>query len=317
MDAADHLKAVAPLADANVVRQHTVSRVILKRFAAAPLHKRAGLLEIVNLDWLNAKSTFLGPFGCGRVDNYVTYASQSLEELWQTVENNLSAAIAACDDGSIFDHPEHIKTLKDAIAVHFVRSVHTRPYLDDLWRDFLPRFRREILATKRDMLIADFQRKYGLYPAGPEALESILDDAMAPQLKLRDKGAYFRTSLERLFNLASRHLDTFGLEVSRPASGEFIIGDAPAIAVGSDGRLGVRQGVGVTSASTIALPLGPFLTVSTGSTNALIELDYEQVHRANGWQIRAASRYVYCRPESDLSSAIRAFARDVRPQPGH
>ncbi|MGC7103081.1 hypothetical protein ACPZ19_51200, partial [Amycolatopsis lurida] len=100
------------LADLNISKQHLLSKVIGKRFAAVPPHPRAGLVEIVNLGRLDAKSRFLGPDGFGYVKNFVRYASKSLEELWQVVENKLDCAIAACHDRSVFDYPEHVRTIK-------------------------------------------------------------------------------------------------------------------------------------------------------------------------------------------------------------
>jgi hypothetical protein len=309
----DRINALAHEADDNVRRQHVVSKVVLKRFAAVTSHRRAGLIEIVDLDRLDVPSKYLGPDGCGYIQNFVRYASRSLEQLWQTVETNLRDAIAACDDRTVFDHPQHVRTLKDAIALHLVRSVHTRPFIDRIWQQNLGVFKTTMLDTKREMLTREFVKKYGLYPGGPECLEVVINDAMAPHLALKDADAYFRASLERLFGLARKHLDEQGLEVSRPMEGEFVLGDAPAVAVASDGRIGLHQGVGVDSATTIALPLGPYLLISTGTDDAFLDLDKERVDRVNLWQVQAAARRVYCRPGSALVTNIRRQRRGSEP----
>jgi hypothetical protein len=304
----DRLQALAPHAAENVSRQHVVSRAILKRFAATPPHRRAGLLEVINLHHPNAKPTYLGPRGCGYIDNFVSYASRSLEQLWAAVENGLVPAIAACEDGSIFTHPEHVKTLKNLIVLHLVRSIHTRPFLDEIWQKNLTQL-RATMRNRQGLLVSAFKKRYGLYPGGPECLDLVLDDALRPSLALREADAFFRESLERLFNLGSTRLQARGLEVSTPATGEFVIGDAPAVAVGSGGRIGLLQGVGIDSATTIALPLGPALIVSTGDADTFHNLSQERVDGLNRWQVQAASRHVYCRPGSGMDRAIRAARR--------
>ncbi len=304
----DRIQVLAPHAGDNVPKQHVVSRVVLKRFAATLPHRRAGSLEVVDLGHPEAKPTYRGPRGCGYIDHFVRYASKSLEQLWGSVENGLGKAITACEDGSIFAHPEHVKTLKDVIVLHLVRSVHTRAFLDKIWHENLTNLRTAML-DRRDLLTKVFLSRYGLYPGGPECLGLVLDDALRSSFALKDADAFFRESLERLFNLGSRHLEVRGLEVSRLPIGEFVIGDAPAVAVGAGGRIGLLQGVGIDSATTIALPLGPALIVSTGDADAFHILSQERVDALNRWQVQAASRYVYCRPGSGLVEAIRAAAR--------
>jgi hypothetical protein len=307
----DRMRALAPHAGDNVREQHVVSRIILKRFVGTVPHRRAGSLEVIDLRYPEAKPTYSGPRGCGRIDNFVRYASRSLEQLWGTVENRLDRAIAACDDRSVFAHPEHVKTLKDAIVVHLVRSVQTRPFLDKIWEANLAGL-RAAMRDRPDVLARAFVRRYGMYPGGPEGLGLVLDDALRPSFALKDADAFFRESLERLFNLGSEYLEARGLEVSRPAAGEFVISDAPAAAVGTDGRIGLLQGVGINSATTVALPLGPGLLVSTGDADGFQQLSQEYVAEVNRWQVHGASQHVYCRPGSGLYGTIRALA-SLRP----
>jgi hypothetical protein len=160
--------------------------------------------------------------------------------------------------------------------------------------------------TERERLANAFFAKYHIHAAGPEALDLILDGYLEKWYRLKDNGAMLRSSLERLFRAASQKLDSHSLEVSTPSTGEFLIGDAPAIAIDSIGRIGPHQGVGIESAATIALPLGPQLTISTGPDDCFHHLDQGQVDKLNGWQVRNASRFVYSRPDSHLTEFIRA-----------
>lgn len=325
-EARRRIESLAPQANDNVVRQHVVSRVILKRFAAEAPHRRVGNIAIMNLEYPDAKPVYRGPRGCGYVDNFVRYASRSLEQLWNLTESALGDALAACSDGSIFSNDRHVKTLKDAIALHFVRSVHTRPFLDQLWQGYLPQFREDFISAYGHRLAAAFARQYhGLLPAGREGLGAVFDRMLLPTLALREADAFFRDSLERLFRLASRHLDGLGVEVCRSLRCEFIIGDAPALAIGNEGRIGLMQGVGFETAMTIALPVGPRLLISTGPSNAFHDFDKEQVDLLNQYQVTSAKRHVYCRPGSE-EVALRSVSpisgtrwpqeRTVRPPRG-
>ncbi|MGC7103080.1 hypothetical protein ACPZ19_51195 [Amycolatopsis lurida] len=183
-----------------------------------------------------------------------------------------------------------------------------RLFLDDLWARNLDAFRSSFLDSHRDTLAAVFAKRYGLLPGGPECLKMVLDEALAPHLALKEADAYFRDSLERLFELARTNLDARGLEVSTPATGEFLIGDAPAVAVGNEGRIGLLAGVGVNTAETIALPLGPRLLVSTGHRDSFLVLDPEQTAHVNQWQVLSAASRAFCRPGSGLATVIRESA---------
>lgn len=312
MSTVDRLRSRVAHAADNIKKQHVVSRVILKRFAARAPHKRQGNIEIIDLEHVQSKSTYRGPGGCGFIDNFVRYASRSLETVWQSVETKMGEAICACEDHSIFSRPDLVKVLKDAIALHFVRSVHSREAVDQAWRKNLSSLWFYVVNERPQMLVDEFKRTRGIYPAGLEALKVVFEDAIEPWQKLRDDDALFRDSLERLFTLACKKLESVGLEVSHPGGGEFVIGDAPAAAIAEDGRIGVLQGVAIGSAATVALPLGPRLMVSTGPKNCFLTLAQEHVDKMITWQVRAASRYVYVRPGSHQGEVVREIARDTR-----
>jgi hypothetical protein len=153
-----------------------------------------------------------------------------------------------------------------------------RPFLDDLRARNLDVFRSSFLDSHRDTLAAVFTKRYGLLPGGPECLKMVLDEALAPHLALKEADAYFRDCLERLFELARTNLDTRGLEVSTPATGEF-------------------------------LPLGPHLPASTGHRDSFLVLDPERTARVNQWQVLSAASRASCRPGSGLAAVIRESAR--------
>jgi DNA-binding transcriptional ArsR family regulator len=68
----------------------------------------------------------LGPDGCGKVPDFVPYASASIEQLWKETEDKLHDALAATDDGTLLASAAHTATIKDAIALHYTRSIAAR-----------------------------------------------------------------------------------------------------------------------------------------------------------------------------------------------
>jgi hypothetical protein len=103
-------------------RQHVVSRVILKGFAA-PGDGGAGW-QLTPFDVrLGREGKSRGLKGCGRVPDFLLCASESAEQLWNEVENRLGPAIKAARDGHFHDHDSHVSAIRDGIALHLVRSL--------------------------------------------------------------------------------------------------------------------------------------------------------------------------------------------------
>lgn len=74
-----------------------------------------------------------GPNGCGKVLDFINYASVSAELLWGEVEQRLPGALEAIERGDVLDHPAQVATIKDAIALHFIRAKHNRIVYTTSW----------------------------------------------------------------------------------------------------------------------------------------------------------------------------------------
>jgi hypothetical protein len=98
--------------------QHTITETLLGRFADAS----SGKLKAYYLPWRREYDN--PPSRVGRVKKYIKYDPQMYEDYWNAeVENHLPTAFAAVDNGTIFDHPDLVKVLKDCIALHWARSL--------------------------------------------------------------------------------------------------------------------------------------------------------------------------------------------------
>lgn len=118
------LQAAGPDRD-HVTEQHVVSKVLLKRFAE-PDGPDRGLICPFRLQYPRAGHRLLGPDGCGKVTNFVSYASASIERLWKETEDKLPDALEAMETGRLFRNEGHAAVIKSTIALHFARSKATR-----------------------------------------------------------------------------------------------------------------------------------------------------------------------------------------------
>src|SRR5690242_2932077 len=110
------IRELAPQASAgHVSGQHVVSKVILSRFTGVS-GPEAGLLYPFRLRFPDARHRLLGPDGCGKIPDFISYASGSAERLWKQTEDRLHDALAALDNGTLPASAMHQAAIKDAIA---------------------------------------------------------------------------------------------------------------------------------------------------------------------------------------------------------
>jgi hypothetical protein len=118
----------------------------------------------------------------------------------------------------------------------------------------------------------------------------------------------FRVRIEDLFAQARQWMSGLGLEILSPASGEFLIGDVPALTIRHDcSQAGVLGGIALVDANTVIMPLGPRHLAALGKTNLTGKLSRDQVASVNARQIASAIEYVCLRPGSGLEHSARSF----------
>lgn len=302
------LEAAGPAAG-HVTEQHLISKVLLKRFAE-PSGPHRGLICPFRLEYPQARHRLVGADGCAKVDNFVAWASASVERLWKETEDGLRDALAAMDAGTLFGNAGHVSVIKSAIALHFTRSKATQVIHARVWAKTVERGRRRWMTEHRQLLAYWFYREKGLYPAGNEALGIFADELMGLSLSLAGSGALWRERIESLYLKARAMTDAAGLEIlTAPASGEFLIGDVPALTVRADRvGVGVLGGIALAEAQSAFLPLGPRHAAALGRANRIIHLTSGQVAEVNARQLVGAIDYVYLRPGSPLVGTVRSFA---------
>jgi hypothetical protein len=286
--------------------QHTNSQVLSRRFAAPAGPDQAELICRLNVHHPAAAPRLVGPDGVGRTDHFLPVAARSAETYWKTeVEDQLHDALRATEAGTLFENLGHVQTIKDAVALHFARSRQLTAVHRRIW----PQFRAGARAQWRDHPAVEqaFYRRYGLYPAGPQARDLIFDEMTAATTKLIEGGAYLRERVEELFLRTRAALRQRRLLIAVVEAGELLIGDVPALTVrlGHEAA-GVLAGIGLMTADTTVLPLGPRHLAAIGPTDTYCRLSTDETNYFNRLQINAATDHVYFRPGSGLETIVRA-----------
>jgi len=301
------INALLPQSAQNKPDQHLVSEVILKQYTEPWGRKPEFLLASLNVQHPERRISRGGPDRFGKFPNYVSFASSSAEDLWHTTETRLHEPLEALKrDGRLTD-PEHEAAIRDAIALHVVRSIPAVASHLTSWLRF-----REFAKQHWRQRPVDLQRQhvatYGYWTSDPGRLEHVLETYLRERDALVTSGALFRVALEDHFKRARAGFRTFDLKVLRSRDQEFLIGDVPVLLMrNGHGGLGYFDGVGVGNADEIVMPLTPHHVAVLGQGSESRDATPNEVQRYNTLQVRIAYRYVYFRIGSDLASFVRSL----------
>ena len=286
-------------------RQHVISQGVLRRFVE---DIPPGGRQLVRFDLAAGKAKLTGTNGVGYVDNFVPVDSQATEDLWQQVETRLPQATDAALNGMALASPAHRQTLRHAVALHFARNpqtltIHNQSFADAI-QDWVERSARTPLAARA------FRLRYGLEPAGPEALRLGAEAVQERLIKLHNEGGLFRLSVQRLFEMVCDRFDARGIQILTPASAskEFLLGDLPAVTVArATGTAGLGEGVTVDQADEILMPLAPGLLIVVGPPDGARSVPDNEVDAHNELQARVAQAYLVHRPGVSFAASITAW----------
>lgn len=283
---------------------HTVTEVLLGRFTDSATGKLKAYYLPRRREYDNPPSMV------GRVFEYIKHDVLTHEKFWSDeVETFLPAAFAAVDDETIFNQPDLVKVLKECIALHWARSATYKEAHERLFKDVTERQKQEWFAKFKPTLASAFYDRYGLYPAGDQALAHINDLVHeAPEIVV--SGEWFAKRVREMFDFSRNHFANNKLEIGRPPVGhQLIIGDSPALTLKSDGH-STSFGAPLLEAGTVLLPIGPTYVIGLGKADSWVDLDAGRVDLLNAMQARAALTWVMYHPSASMST----FIDQVRPQ---
>lgn len=293
-----------------VVRaQHTISQVIQRRFTqpCGP----SGEDFLARFGFLYGKTEQGAPKKFGKIQDFVRYASSSMEEVWANTEKNLHGALDAVVNGTTLGDLMHEQTLREAVVMHYIRCPRRlTQHMTNLERQ-LQEYYTYMLNYRRQALKAAFYDRYGLYAMGSDALTALLDELTALVREHGQSGALFRVMLEDQFDRFSALMSSRIVEVCSPTAGEFLFGDHPAQAIRWNGSSASPVGeVGLRNADEIVLPVTPHHIIALRDRPGVTILDPGQVEEYNRVQIQAAEKFVHFRSGSPFESLVRR-TRDV------
>jgi hypothetical protein len=295
-------------ANKRVKNQHVVSKVVLRGFAAPGSRGLGWQLTSFDLR-LGHEQKPRGLSGCGRVPDFLTFASESAEQLWKSVEDQLHNSILAARAGNLHAHNVYVEAITDCIALHLVRSIRYLKLHQAIIAKSTESVRKEALHSRRAMLESEFRRRYGLEAAGPEALAIILEGPIAKWQELDQRGALIRTSMEAMFRRVREALRTQAVEVwHAPRGHELLISDSPAVTFRYlAGNKGIESNVAIGDSDSIVMPLARDCLVAIGPKAQDGKLLPDQVSFFNQLQIVVGYRYVYYHPTSRLGEFVQAM----------
>lgn len=302
------VRELEPEAHKRIKNQHVVSKVILKGFAAPGQGGTGWQLTPFDLR-LGRELKPRGIGGCGKVPDFLEFASESAEQLWKSVEDQLHTAIGAARAGHLRDQDAYAEAIKDGIALHLVRSLRYREMHRAIVAQSIENVRREAVHSRRALLQAEFYRRTGLLAAGPEALGTLLDEPISKWRALDTRGATVRASMEAMFRRVRAVLRPQAVEVWHVPTGyALLISDSPAFTFRYlNGHTSVMPNVAIGDSHGIALPVAGDCLVVTGPKAKDDELLPDQVSLFNQLQVTISHRYVYYRPGSGLKTFIQAM----------
>lgn len=302
------IEELRPEADRHVVGQHVISQVLLKRFAT-PFGSDGLKLLPFNLDHPHRLHKMASPRKCGKVKHFARFASASLEQVWGKLETRIPDAAAAVDRGDVFQHEQHVQTLKDLIALHLVRSLNYRDVHQRIFTKIYTEQRTALLTNQSDLLRLAVLQRSGLHLAGPQGLIAAADDILRPHRQNFESGADFRVRIEDTFAEAKGMISGAGLEILVPAVGEFLLGDIPALVI-QQSQTRTAFNVAIGDSTAIVLPFGPrHLLVGRTPRNGMGVATEEMVGFLNRLQIEAAHQRLYLRPNSGQDAFVRSYLK--------
>jgi len=301
------MQQLLPQSADNIADQHMVSQVIQRRFTEPCGPQGESFLARLRLKYSHKSPKNGSPAKFGKYPNFVKFASRSIEEVWKQTEDRLHDTLNAVQQGLAIGDAAHEAVLREAIILHYVRSIPALSLHLRTWTATRER-QRELWRPHRAALEQAFYQHRGYYAAGWEALDLFLDELVEQLSDLQNRGALFRVALEDRFARYKQGFAGYHVQIVTPSAGEFLFGDVPALAVGWDSkRIRAYGERGLGNADEIVLPVTPHHLAVLRSQIGATVAGPDVVDAYNAAQVHGAQEYVHFRP----SSGLEVFARAV------
>ncbi len=291
-------------------RQHLVSAVLLRE-----LNNTEGLIGVLELS--DGKIRTSVAEGEAFIRDFIPVDQNKSENRWAKIEKRMPEVFASLQAGTIFSARESYRAdlIKLFMSLHAVRSYNVYR----LWEEGRERdswVKGAEAWRPNGKLMAAYKREVNPDPSLADTMLLVRDFRNGLSIGLGD-GLSFRDFVHTMATKFNKYLRRSRVEIGiAPQGKSFIIGDSPVLIRDSySGRVGVFEGVGVTSANQICMPLGSRYVVALnshkGSINKIVKLGSKEVDDINRLQIRTAHRRIFYRIDSMDAGELRAYVKAV------
>lgn len=271
--------------DSVVMDQHLQSKFLVRRFADDSQRLRFYDMK--------SKRTFVASYGrAGRGGAFTPSNPALIEALWGAVESAAPAALASVDEGTIFDRPDHIQTLKHLVALHFFRTSRLRKAfevaVDTKVREAFVRTREQF----GDRFLPELETVSGQEGLNESSALVVFNQYFATR---SDFDQIFQELEEDWFARAGIDVGLRGLEVV-DARGALVLSDRGAIPFG----LSRGSAAPFTALEQLALPVGRHLLLGLGSVDGRRIMDEDETRAFNAHQFDLADAWAFSHPEDNM-----------------
>ncbi len=277
-------------------QQHLVSKVVLRRFTNP--HG-----ELLDINVQTGRTRRLHPSASMYEIDYISAAPNEAERLWATVEERMPRAYASIDNNTILQDPVALQTLKDCIALHFIRSYMLKRVTQVSTAGAIAQMRGQLTNEGQAQVLEEFLRQTGIQLAGPEGLAFAVERILATIKPALSSAQEFWERVKVHFQDVRRWCAGLALEIISPqhVDDEFLIGDTPALSYKAGNFLGgPLTGVPLSEAAAVYMPIGPRHLVSLAKQGGQFVMDRSQVGLVNHMQVLNAQRHACARLGSGL-----------------
>ena len=259
-----------------VVKQHLISKVLLKQFANS-----GGELFSHNLEVGHGR--LRTPASVAWSKSFVDHDPHSTEALWGEVEHDLAQALAQLKSGeSLTD--DSVAALKDTVALHFLRRLRVR----ELWERSLNR------RLQKSEIAERVARRF------PDRDSLAIADAVVSQVS-EEAASWFQEGLTDLFARSRAFAAARQLSVFFSLDAQYLIGDNAVLSFDANGVIGRKA---FAEASQHLLPVAPQHLISLSDVGVEEEVTREFVLRMNRLQVSESQSHVFFAPGHSFDELV-------------
>jgi hypothetical protein len=240
--------------------------------------------------------------------NFDSWDSRGSEERWNLFENSFPQALTRLHSGSAASDVATVETMKDLLAIHWVRSNGMIAAREQAASRTFGRYQHTAPIERRNFLAEAFRQETGLVPATQSALEWMAERLVENVQSSEVPRWHSEQNLE-YFQAARARFATLDLHIHRTASRDLVIGDSPVLTT-VQGRIGAgpHQDIGILQADHVAMPVAPNILITLGNSSPNLALSDDEVDYYNNLQWETFQVWIAAKPDGTADERLKVEA---------